>query len=217
MDRFSSRVTVVSPPSVDPSSVPELRAHLRIAHTDEDQYLEFLIGVSTEMAQEYTGRKFISQGLEAKFDNVRRKNVWWSGVLEGAASDVLGGIGDSLTLPWAPVQTVSSVSTFDDSDNETTFAAENYRVDTTDPNQLARIVLKETSIWPTDLRNIKSLKVSYVVGYGATSADVPSVIRHGILTLASYLYENRGDCSCSNAVRLSGISAALDTYRILKL
>lgn len=95
-----------------------------------------------------------------------------------------------INLPRSPVQSVTAVSTFDDSDNETTMAASKYYVDNV--REPARIVLRQGETFPTALRVANAIKVVYVTGY--TSAyTVPEPIRMGMMQHIAYLYEHRGD------------------------
>jgi uncharacterized phiE125 gp8 family phage protein len=95
-----------------------------------------------------------------------------------------------VTLPKPPVISVSSVSTFDDSDNETTMASSKYYVDNV--REPARIVLRQGETFPTALRVANAIKVVYQAGY-TSSYTVPEPIRMGMLQHIAYLYEHRGD------------------------
>ena len=95
-----------------------------------------------------------------------------------------------IVLPTSPVVSVTSVSTFNDDDTETTMAASRYYVDNV--REPARIVLRKGETFPTALRVANAIKVLYVAGY--TSAfTVPEPIRMGMLQHIAYLYEHRGD------------------------
>ena len=85
---------------------------------------------------------------------------------------------------------VTSVSTFDDSDTETTMAASKYYVDTA--REPARVVLRQGETFPTALRVANAIKVVYVAGY-SSQYSIPEPIRMGILQHIAHLYEHRGD------------------------
>ena len=89
-----------------------------------------------------------------------------------------------------PIQSVTSVSTFDDSDNETTMAASKYYVDNV--REPSRIVLRQGATFPTALRVATAIKVVFVAGY-ANSYAVPEPVRMGMLQHIAFLYEHRGD------------------------
>ena len=84
----------------------------------------------------------------------------------------------------------TSVSTFNDSDTETTMAASKYYVDNV--REPARIVLRLGETFPTALRVANAIKVVYTAGY-TNAFTVPAPIKIGILEHVAHLYENRGD------------------------
>ena len=85
---------------------------------------------------------------------------------------------------------VSNVKYYDDSDNESTFAASKYYLDNfADP---AKFVLRNGESYPTGLRVANSIIITYVAGYGGAS-DVPDDIKHACLIYTAYLFEHRGD------------------------
>ena len=88
------------------------------------------------------------------------------------------------------VVSVTSVSTFNDSDTETTMAASKYYVDSA--REPARIVLRQGETFPTALRVANAIKVVYVAGY-SSQYSIPEPIRMGILQHIAYMYEHRGD------------------------
>ena len=45
--------------------------------------------------------------------------------------------------------------------------------------------------WPTTFQRDDAIKIEYVIGYGATRADIPSSVRHALLMLVAHYYENR--------------------------
>lgn len=51
-------------PAVEPVTLTEAKAHLRVSHADEDSLIESLIEVAREKAESITGRAFIEQTIE---------------------------------------------------------------------------------------------------------------------------------------------------------
>lgn len=56
------------------------------------------------------------------------------------------------------------------------------------------------------------MQVQYVSGFGTEPDSVPIAIRHAVLMLASFLYENRGDTSDSDMPR--SVTRLLSMYRV---
>lgn len=214
-----NRVKIKTPPAVEPVTLAELKTHLRITSTAEDTYLESLIKMSRQTLEDYLGRKFITQTLQLFLDDPTYRDLshggWWDGVQDGSQSWFHRRV---IELPYLPLQEVVDVYYYPEDDTQTVYDSNNYRVDSVDHDLEGRVVLKDGSVWPTNLRNMNSLEVEYIVGYGDLADDVPPAIRRGILALAAYLYENRGDCSKeANAIANCGVAVTIDQYRVVTI
>lgn len=161
---------LVTPPAVEPLTLAEAKLHLRVEHSADDTLITVLITTARQVCEAYTGRALITQTLA----------LWLNSPFGGT----------TITLPRAPLQSVTSLSTFNDSDAESIYSAANYRVDTIrTPGQL---VLDDDSSLP-DARTVNGIKIVYVVGYGNTATDVPAALRQGMLAHIAVLYEQRGE------------------------
>jgi uncharacterized phiE125 gp8 family phage protein len=94
------------------------------------------------------------------------------------------------------VVSVSSISTFNDEDTETTFASSRYYLDNV--REPSRIVLRNGETFPTALRVANAIKIVYVSGYTSPYA-IPEPIRLGMLQHIAHLYEHRGDMYSAQA------------------
>lgn len=191
------RVQVVTPATEDPVTLAELKTYLRIDGNSEDDLLGGLITSATAAAENWTGRAFITRTLKAWFDRCPD--------------------GMALELPHPPVTAITTVSTFDDADTETTFATTNYIADIY--GEPARVCLRNAASWPTDLRSANALAVRFTAGYGAAAA-VPAGIKEAIKALAAHAYEWRGaQKTADNAMTVEGAPALvrelLRPYQIL--
>ena len=166
-------VVRVVPPAVEPVSLAEVKAHVRLDEgmTQDDALLSALIGVARDSAERWLGRALIHQT--------------WRMVCD--ASPVVGIV----ELPNPPLVSINHIKTYDDRDGEKVFAAENYYVDPA--RQPGRIVLRAGAVWPCAQRAANGFEVEYVAGYGVTGEDVPPAIRRGILIHVAALYAERGD------------------------
>ena len=165
------RLSLSTAPTVEPVSLSEAKLFARIDTALDNDYVESLVTVSRRMCEDYTRRSFISQTWVMYLDAFPCANF--------------------IEVPRAPLVSVTSVVTYDDSDNATTFASSNYYADTV--TRPGRIVLRTTAVWPTVLRVANGIAITFVAGYDATPAGVPADIRHAILMTIAHLYENRGD------------------------
>ena len=100
-------------------------------------------------------------------------------------------------LPKEPLVSITSVTSYDTAGAGTVFASSNYTVDT----KGNRFFLDEAGVWPSDLRNYRSLVISYVAGYGTAITDLPPLMRQAILLFVGHLWEFREDADMPKSVR----------------
>lgn len=212
------RLTVTTAPDKLAVSLNELKAQLNLGDvTDDDPSLVGYLSTAVEACEKYTGRTTISTTytlFQDDWPSDRARETWWDGVREGAISE-LRASARNLELPRPPLQSVTHVKSYDDSDNATTFATINYFVDTA--SKPGRVVLRNGSAAPSITRAANGLEVQFVAGYGDDPHDVPEQLRQGILMLATYLYQHRGECPVEEAIGKSGAAARWGQYRMLRV
>lgn len=174
-------VTVVTEPAVEPLELSEVLEHLRYPHTSENIYIgKTLIKAARKYVEKATGQALITQTLR----QVR---------------DSFPGWRDSHTfrLPGPPLQSLTP--TIGDPDLGITYTDAAGVVQTVDsgtyvvdPESMpGRIALADGESWPTDvIRQIASVKVRYVAGYGL-AADVPETFKVAMLLLIGHWFVNR--------------------------
>jgi uncharacterized phiE125 gp8 family phage protein len=165
---------IVTPPTIEPVSLAEMRQDLKFEATDasEDALISACITAARESVEAVTGLKLISQTWKAVYD---------------AFPD-----GNTLKLPFAPLVSVTSVITTDKAAAASTLSAASYIVDAY--SVPGRIVLKDTANWPAPaagLQEANAIAVTFVCGYGATTASVPGPLKQAVMRLAAHLYVNR--------------------------
>ena len=89
-------------------------------------------------------------------------------------------------LPFGPLQSVTSVVTYDRANDASTFSSDNYQVDL----QGGRVYLNEGETWPAELRATNAVEITYIAGYG--SGNIPAPIVQAIKMYVSTLYD--GTC-----------------------
>lgn len=166
-----SALTLITPPALEPVTLAEAKAHLRVDTAQDDTLITALIVAARHSAENWLGRALLTQ-------------TWR--LLEDAPPD-----GRFLELPRAPLLSVTHVKSYDDADTATTFPTGAYFVDTA--RQPGRIVLRVSATWPTVLRTANGFEVQFAAGYGPAASDVPAAIRQGLLIHLSSLYASRGD------------------------
>jgi len=204
--------SLLTPPSAEPVSLDEAKAHLRLGTTDDDAFVSNLIKAARMWAERYTGRSFMTQTWQLALDGLPDASMdWWD---NDPTSPLLGlNAARFLSLPRAPLQSVTSVEIFDDNDTATTWAASHYFVDT--HREPGRLVLRSGASWPMPTRPANGIVVTYVAGYGDDAMSVPEPIRAAIRERVAHGYAHRGDEEPTVLSRGSfAAEALLDPYRL---
>ena len=181
-------IKVTTAPTAEPLSLQEVKEYLRVDDATDERVVQPLIIAARQFAEEHMNRALMQQTFTLMLDAVIDQD---QPLYEGmrTAPD-LNYYKNYIVLPKSPVQSVTSVKTFDDSDTATTMASTKYYVDT--QREPARIVLRTGETFPTALRVANAIEVIYVAGYTSAFA-IPEPIRLGMLQHIAYMYEHRGD------------------------
>jgi uncharacterized phiE125 gp8 family phage protein len=183
---------LVSPPALEPVTLDEAKAHLKIDTTDDDALIGTLITGARARAEWHTGRAFITQSWTFALD------AW--------------PCGEPVEIPLPPLQAVASITTYALNDAATVLDPSLYQVDAA--SSPARIALKQGATLPVNLRAMNAIVIAFTAGYGDAESDVPAQIRDAILELVANAYANRGDTS--GELPLDAL-ALLAPYRVMKL
>ena len=164
-------LSVQTAPTVEPLSPREVKDYLRLPSDDDLSTINILQKAAREYAENFLGRALLTQTLDLYVDVADPDgNPLREGLTTGP---YISTLYNYITLPKPPVQSVTSVITYNDSDTATTFAASKYYVDTA--REPSRITLRTGETFPTALRVANAIRVTYVAGY-ANPASVPEPI-----------------------------------------
>jgi uncharacterized phiE125 gp8 family phage protein len=177
----------VTPPEVEPVTLAEAKAHLRLDTNTDDAYVSALITAARERVELFLRRALITQTFEYTID---------------------GFPANEIDLPRPPLQSVGWIKYVDTAGILQTFSPENYVADVSS-NEIARIALAWNQYWPITRCSINAVVIRFFAGYGDSVEDVPQAIRHGILIEIANLYENREDVVVGQAVDLMAVSERL--------
>jgi len=166
------RVSIVTPPAIEPVTVADARLALGQSAGADAPVLALHLLAARELAEAFTGRAFITTTFLMVLDEFpgMPADVWWDGVRDG----VLPERQASIMLPRPPVQSVTSITYTDSASVTQTVTATDY--------YLAgdRVMLMPGRSWPAGARR-GTVSVTFVSGYGASPDHVPAGIRAGIL------------------------------------
>jgi len=182
---------LVVPPAVEPITLAEARAHLRVTHTDEDALIGVLISAARQHVERVTGLGLINQTWEVALD---------------AFPD------GPIRLTKAPIASVSSVEYLDE-------AGAPEAVDPADlvlDNRRRPGWVSSSSGWPiAQADTFNAVRVRYVVGFGADGAAVPADLRAAILLILGDLFENRQGQQEAALVPNATVDALLWPHRLV--
>lgn len=182
---------LITPPAVEPVTLDEAKAHLKVDTAYDDALITALIAAARARAEWHTGRAFVTQSW-----------VLW---LDGWPA------GNCVEIPLPPLQAVTSLTTYALDDAATVLDASLFQVDIA--SSPARVTLKSPAAI-ANTRKLNAIAIAFDAGYGDAASDVPQAIRTAILEMIAELYTNRGDIeSAPPAIA----QAMLAPYRVLKL
>ena len=156
-------------PAVEPVSLAEAKAHLRIDGTAEDTLIGSLVVTSRLHVESALGLSLVTQGWSWLFDAWPR--------------------GREVKLPLRPVQSIAAVRLYDEAGDSAALAAETYLLD--GASSPARLVRQGALVWPKPGRTANGIEIAFTSGYGDAATDVPEPIRQALRLLIAHWYEHR--------------------------
>ena len=181
-------------------TLAEAKAHCRVDATTDDAYIATLIQTGREWVESYLDRQLIHAELEMSLE-------------EFPESD------EEVDLPRPPMavaadKTAVSVTYTLSTQATASLASNTFRMDRyATPGRIYPLYGQN---WPADrLEDENAIQVRWWAGYGGSGTDVPAPIRHAILMLVGYWYDNRSAVlvgSISKEIEFA-VSSLLDSQR----
>ena len=163
--QYGLRCTVQ--PVLEPVTLSQFKLAQRIIYDHEDVTIRDLLKGAREYIETITGRRFITQTWQLTLDGFP---CW------------------EIRLPVGPVQSVSSVTYTAEDGTTTTLSPSLYLSDVT--RDVARLTPAYGEAWPSHRRQLGSVNITFVAGYGGVSS-VPDFAKGAIRHLAAHKFENR--------------------------
>lgn len=171
-------VTVVTPPAVEPVTLADMDAQMRIVADDEAALVEMYVKTARLLFEQETNTRLITTTLEIALDAF--PSSWLLTDPQGA----------TITLPDPPLQSVVSIKYIDTAGTLQTLDAADYQVDAR--TRPGRIRPAKGKTWPsTQAETVNAVVIQFKAGHGDVAADVPADIRAAISMIAAHLFENR--------------------------
>ena len=218
-------VKLVTPPSVEPVSLAEAKAHLRVDVADDDLLIANLITAARMQAENLCRRVFVTQQFALylyAFPVYNNSNVF-SGYTsfdqspsawQEAHTYSVRFRGGSIHLPFPSLQSVESVIYTDINGFKNTLGADQYIVDNI--SEPGCITPAPNTYWPATQNRVNAVEINFTSGYG-NAAAVPAGVKAWILLRVGAMYENREEIAVGSRLvvaDLTFVNGMLDAYKI---
>jgi uncharacterized phiE125 gp8 family phage protein len=157
----------LTPPVVEPLTLAEIRAHLRLDSEEEDVLLLALATVAREHLERETGLVLAARDFRLCCDDWPEDGI--------------------LTIARGPVRAVASVTVYDSEGEPQVVDLDRHLLD--GQARPARLWLRET---PVPGRAMNGIEVEFSAGFGESGADVPETLKRAMLLHVAAMYACRG-------------------------
>ena len=184
---------LLTAPAIEPLSLAEAKAFLRVETGDDDDVIGALIAGARIHVEAQTRRALITQSWRLAFD------AWPD--------------DGRLTVLPAPLQALSAARVYDFDNGAHALDTGAFVLD-----KGASTLIFAPWALPAPGRLAAGIELDVAVGYGDAAVDVPQALRQAIRLLVAHWYENRGLVTAGTATVLpSTVAALIAPYRMLSL
>lgn len=162
-------LVMTSGPELEPVSVAEAKAHLRVDGSEEDALIASLIITSRLHIEAALGLALVAQAWSYFIDRWPR--------------------GRTVVLPVKPIPSISQVRVWAADGTSQTVPATSYLLDGL--GSPPRLVWHAASSPPVPGRIANGIEIGLQAGYGEAAADVPAPLRQALLQLVAHWYDHR--------------------------
>jgi uncharacterized phiE125 gp8 family phage protein len=184
---------LLTAPAVEPLSLAEAKAFLRVEHTDDDDIIAALISASRIHVETQTRRALITQSWRIAAD------AW--------------PVDGRLPARPGPLRNLAAARVYDFNGVARAIDTGSFLVDAG-----ASVLAFAPWALPSPGRLAAGIELDVVAGYGDAASDVPEPLRQAVRLLVTHWYENRGLASPSAVTILpTTVAALIAPYRMLSL
>jgi len=189
-------LTLVTAPTIEPVTLDEAQAHLRLDQNVDDVLVETLIQAAREIAEAHTRRAIMLQTWDWKLDGFPACEPW--------------------ELPKAPLLSVTSISYVDANGTTQTWSSSNYTVLAPAGARClpGTVSLGYGVTYPVPRSQPNAVTVRYTCGYSSSAtaatarAAVPAAIKAAMLLTIGELYARRENAVVGTIINEVPLSAA---------
>jgi uncharacterized phiE125 gp8 family phage protein len=193
---MSYGLTNSTPATIEPITIEEARKHVELpnGYTAHDKHLLRFITAARQRAELITGRQIVTATWDLYLDH-------------------FPCFDEPIFLPKPPLQSVTSIVYTSTAGVSTTWTSSEYIVSTHREPGIIRPAFGET--YPSARRQLDSIRVRYVAGYGSPTA-CPELLKAAMLLLLGHWFDHREEVNIGNIVTNVPTAAAdiLEQYRV---
>ncbi|MDZ7871893.1 MAG: phage head-tail connector protein [Rhizobium sp.] len=157
----------LNPPTVEPLTLVEIRAHLRLDTEEEDALLSALAIVAREHLERETGLVLAARDFRLCLDDWPAEGI--------------------VTIPRGPVRAVTSVTVYDGEGEPQAVDLDGHLLD--GQARPARLWLRDV---PQPGRALNGIEVELSAGFGESGQDVPETLKRAMLLHVAAMFACRG-------------------------
>jgi uncharacterized phiE125 gp8 family phage protein len=187
---------LLSGPAVEPLTLAEAKAYLRVEYDDDDDVIAALIAGARVHVEAQTHRALITQS--------------WRLVRDAWPDD------DRIVVLPAPMRSLTAARVYRPDGSTQALDVAGFVADVAAGPAVLSFA---AGALPAPGRVFAGIELDIDVGYGDTPADVPESLRQAIRVLVAHWYENRGLIATGAGVAVlpQSVAALLAPYRVLSL
>jgi uncharacterized phiE125 gp8 family phage protein len=187
---------LITPPAIEPVTLPEAKAHLKIAHNADDTLVGALITAARVHVETTLRRLLVDQSWRIYCDTFPSTG--------------------RLSLPFAPIREITKITVYDADGDPTTLPSTSYVADLI--GAPARLAFN-ASVPRMPGKALNGIEIDVKAGYGPSGVSVPQPLREAIMMLVARWYDYR-DSTVIGTVP-PAIASAYDSlvapYRLVRL
>lgn len=161
-----------SGPAAEPLTTAEAKSWLRVTSSDEDTLIDVLIESARTRAETFVNRAFINQTWIQKLDRF----PGWEWV-----------------VPLPPISSVTTLTYLDTAGSSQSLTQNTDFLVHSNTQGFATLTPVYAGSWPATYGQGEDVTLTFVAGYGATSASIPEDIKLAVRIMVEHWFRNRDD------------------------